>query len=96
MTKRHGYIIEEIVTDENMNESFDYVMRGKKRKTSRSGRHIMKHRESIISDLKHRIGDGSFRISGYREYIINERGKERRIQSIPLSDRIALNAQASR
>lgn len=92
MTKRHGYIIEEIVTDENMNESFDYVMRGKKRKTSRSGRYIMKHRESIISDLKRRIGDGSFRVSGYREYVINERGKERKIQSIPLSDRIALNA----
>lgn len=90
--KRDGFVIEEIITDWNMNESFDYVMRGKKRKSSRSGRYLLRHREEVIEQLKQSISDASFRISGYKEYIINERGKERRIQSIPLRDRIALNA----
>lgn len=90
--KRDGFIIEEIVTDENMNESFDYVIRGKKRKSSRNGRYLIRHREEVIEQLKKSISDASFHISGYKEYIINERGKERKIQSIPLKDRIALNA----
>lgn len=90
--KRYGYIIEEIIEEANMNESFDYVMRGNKRKKNQSGRHIMKNRSKIISDLQKRIGDGSYQISGYRSYTINEQGKEREIQSIPLKDRIALNA----
>lgn len=90
--KRDGYIIEEIVADENMNESFDYVMRGKKRKTSRTGRYIMRHRDEVLSEIKQRISEGLFRISGYKEYEIDERGKKRVIQSIPLKDRIALNA----
>jgi hypothetical protein len=90
--KRYGYIIEEIIDEANMNESFDYVMRGKNRKNSQSGRHILKNRSKVIADLQKRISDGSYRISGYRSYTINEQGKEREIQSIPLKDRIALNA----
>lgn len=89
--KRYGYIIEEIVDEANMNESFDYVMRGK-RKKSRAGRYVIKHRDEIIERLRKRIGDGSYRISAFRTYTIQERGKEREIQSIPLTDRIALNA----
>lgn len=90
--KRDGHIIEEIIEYSNMAESFDYVMRGEKRKTSRSGRYLARHREEIISELQMRIGDGSFRLSHYKEYMISERGKDRTIQSIPLKDRIALNA----
>lgn len=90
--KRDGYIIEEIVTDDNMNESFDYVMRGKKRKTSRSGRYILKHRDEIINRLKKQISDGTFCISKYREMTINERGKQRKIQVIHLVKRIGVNA----
>lgn len=89
---RDGYVIEEIVSYENMKESFDYVMRGRKRKTSRSGRYILRNEAEVIADLQRRISDGSFRITKYKEYTINERGKERTIQSIPLIDRIALNA----
>lgn len=90
--RRIGYVIEEIVEDGNMQESFDYVMRGRKRKTSRTGRYLMRHRKEVIARLKQRISDGSFAISQYKEYVINERGKERTIQSIPLEERIALNA----
>lgn len=90
--KRDGFVIEEVVTDANMNESFDYVMRGKKRKKSKSGRYIMKNREKVINRLKKQISDGSFCVSRYREMIINERGKQRIIQVIPLVDRIGMNA----
>lgn len=90
--RRDGHIIEEIIEDSNMNESFDYVLRGSKRKTSRNGRYLIRHREETLSCLRKCISDGSFRISQYKEYIVNERGKERTIQSIPLRDRIALNA----
>ena len=90
--KRYGYIIEEIIDEANMNESFDYVMRGKKRKRSHAGRLLMKNREAVIKKLQKRIGDGSYRIAGYRTHTINERGKIREIQSIALTDRIALNA----
>ena len=45
-----------------------------------------------MNGLKKDISDGIFKVSQYREYTINERGKERVIQSIPLKDRIALNA----
>lgn len=90
--RKDGYIIEEIIEISNMEESFDYVMRGRKRKTSRTGRYIMKHKQEVISDLQNKIGNGSYSISQFKEYTINERGKERTIQSIPLKDRIALNA----
>lgn len=90
--KRYGYIIEEIISEANMNDSFDYVMRGSKRKKCRTGRYIIKHRGEVIADLQKRIGEGNYKISTFRTYTINERGKEREIQSIPLIDRIALNA----
>lgn len=90
--RRDGYIIDEIVTSENMNASFDYVMRGRKRKTSRSGRYIMSHREEVISSIVDAILSGEYKVSGYHEYTISERGKKRKIQSVPLYDRIALNA----
>ena len=92
--RREGHIIEEIIDPRNMEESFDYVMRGKKRRTSRTGRYIMHHKAEVIDDLSRRIGDGTFTVSGYKEYTICERGKERIIQSVPLRDRIALNAIA--
>lgn len=90
--KRYGHIIEEIITDSNMSASFNYVMRGTDRKRSRAGRWMLSHREEVIADLQRRIGDGSYRISGYSTFRINERGKEREIQSIPLADRVALHA----
>ena len=90
--KRYGHVIDKIVSHSNLSESYDYVMRGKKRKTSRSGRYIIRHKEEIIESIRARISDGSFSISQFKQYTINERGKERLIQSIPLSDRIALNA----
>lgn len=90
--KRIGYVIEEVIDRSNMEDSFDYVLRGNKRKRSLEGRRLLRNREKIIDELIGRIADGSFRVSGYREFTINERGKERVIQCIPMKDRIALNA----
>lgn len=56
--KRYRYIIEEIIDEANMNENFDYVMRGKKRKRSHAGRLLMKNREAVIKKLQKRIDDG--------------------------------------
>ena len=75
-----------------MYESFNYVLRGTKRKTCRSGRYLQEHREEIIAQLQQEMMDGTFRISRYHEFEIMERGKLRHIQAIPLRDRIALNA----
>ena len=90
--KRIGYVIEEVIDRGNMEESFDYVLRGKRRKRSPEGRRLLRRREKVIDELVRRISDGSFRISGYREFTVCERGKERTIQCIPMKDRIALNA----
>lgn len=46
--RREGYIIEEIIDYSNMSESFDKVLRGKKRKRSRQGRYLLAHREEVI------------------------------------------------
>lgn len=47
--KRYGHIVEKIVSHSNLSDSYDYVMRGKKRKTSRSGRYIIRHKEESLN-----------------------------------------------
>lgn len=89
--RRYGHIIEEIVQSDNMNRAFDYVLRGA-RGRSKAGRWLKKHRFEVIDKLSAHISAGTFRLHGYHEYTIVERGKERRIQSVCLTDRIALNA----
>ena len=90
--RREGYIIEEIVDYSNMAESFNQVLRGKKRKRCRQGRYLLAHREEVILELTKQIADGSFRVSGYREREIMEGGKLRRIQVLTMKDRIAVHA----
>ena len=90
--RREGYIIEEIVDYSNMAESFNQVLRGKKRKRCRQGRYLLAHREEVIQELTKQIADGSFRVNGYREREIMEGGKLRRIQVLTMKDRIAVHA----
>lgn len=89
---REGYIIEEIVDYANLAESFDQVLRGTHRKRSRQGRFLLAHREEVLAELAQRIADGSFSVSGYRERVITENGKQRRIQILTMKDRIAVHA----
>ena len=90
--RREGHIIEEVVEYSNMAESFDQVLRGSKRKKSRQGRYLLAHREEVIKELSERIANGTFSVANYRERIINESGKERRIQILTMKDRIAVHA----
>lgn len=92
LMKRLGYIIEQIVEKDNMNDAFDCVMRGRKRKRSRAGRRILLNRERIIDELIDRIECDMYNIRGYKEFEVVEHGKVRQIQSVPLEDRIALHA----
>lgn len=48
--KRDGFIIEEIIDYSNMSDSFDYVLRGRKKKT-RCGRYLFKRKEEVIREL---------------------------------------------
>lgn len=90
--RREGYIIKEIVDYSNMAESFNQVLRGKKRKRCRQGRYLLAHKEEVIQELTKQITDGSFKVSGYREKEIIEGGKLRRIQVLSMKDRIAIHA----
>ncbi len=90
--RREGHIVEEIVEYSNMTESFDQVLRGTKRKKSRQGRYLLAHREEVIKELTDRIADGTFTVANYRERVIMEGGKQRRIQILTMKDRIAVHA----
>lgn len=90
--KRYGYIIEEAARYENLRSSFDYVLRGTERKTSRTGKMLYEHREQVISDIRRELLDGTWRLGDYHERTIKEGEKWRTIQCIPLVKRIAVNA----
>ena len=89
--KRYGHIIEEIVEWDNMERAFKYVLRGA-RGRSKSGVFLYQHKDDVIRKLIEEIESATFRIKGYRESEIIERGKHRTIQSVCLTDRVALNA----
>ena len=90
--RRVGHIIEEIVEPSNMEASFRQVLRGRRRKRSRQGRYLLAHKPEVLKELTARISDGTFRVKDYREREIFEGGKLRRIQVIPMYDRIAVHA----
>ena len=90
--RREGYIIEEIIEPSNMEDSFNQVLRGTKRKRSRQGRYLLAHKEEVLDELTALISSGSFRVKDYHERDIVEGGKLRRIQVLSMRDRIAVHA----
>lgn len=88
--KRYGFLIEQVIEESNLIDAFDAVMRGKKR--TRTVRYLIKHRDSLLSELAEEIKAGTYRPTGYREFEVVEHGKVREIQSLPFKDRIALHA----
>lgn len=90
--RREGFVIEEIIDYSNMEQSFRKVLSGTHRKNTRAGKYLIAHKEEVIKTLTEQIADGSFRVKGYQEKEIPQAGKIRRIQVIPLRDRIAANA----
>lgn len=85
-------IIDEIIEYGNISDSIDVVLRGKKRKRTRTGRYILAHRDEVIARLQKEIKDGTFHITGYREMEVKDGGKIRKVQSINLYERIGCNA----
>lgn len=90
--RREGYIVEEIIEPSNMEDSFNQVLRGTKRKRSRQGRYLLAHKEEVLDELTALIVSGSFRVKDYHERDIVEGGKLRRIQVLSMKDRIAVHA----
>ena len=89
---REGHLMEEITAYSNMEGSFRAVVRGSRRKGSRTGRALLAHKEAVIAELSARLADGSYSISNYHEMEVTEAGKLRRIQVLPMKDRIAIHA----
>lgn len=85
-------IIEDICEYSNIYQSIDVVLRGRKRKRQRTGRYILQHRDEIIAKLQNEIRTGTFTLTGYREYEVNDGPKVRRVQSVNIYERIGCNA----
>ena len=85
-------LIGQICDYSNISNSIDVVLRGRKRKRSRVGRYILKNRDEIISKLQTEIGNGTFRVTQYNEYMVKDGPKVRKVQSINMYERIGCNA----
>lgn len=90
--KRKGHIIEEIVKQSNLEQSFDYVLRGNHRKHLREGKWLLRHRERYLAELKRKIEDGTLCVTDFHCRTIYEGAKWRNIQVFPMAERIAVNA----
>lgn len=85
-------IIDEIAEYGNISDSIDVVLRGKKRKRTRTGRRILADRDKVIARLQEESTMGTFQISGYREMEVRDGPKVRRVQSVNMRERIGGNA----
>jgi hypothetical protein len=90
--KRIGYVIEEIVQMGNLEEAFDTVVRGTKRKQSREGRWLIANRESFLRGVAAEISSGHIELGKSHETVIVEAGKERRLQIFTMKARIKVAA----
>lgn len=82
-------LVPEIVTYENLSDSFDYVVRDLKPEQKER---VVKKKEQIIAYLHDHISDGSFKITGYKCLHVTEGPKERDVQAPPVVDRIGCHA----
>lgn len=93
--KRYGkndHLIEAITEESNLNESIDRVLRGRRRKRTKAGRYILSHRKEIIERLQREIRSGTFKVTHYKEMMVTDGPKVRRVQSVSLYERIGCNA----
>lgn len=90
--KRIGYVIEEIVEWGNLNEAFDTVVRGTKRKQSREGKWLIAHREQFLQSVAAEIQIGHIDLGKSHETDIVEAGKLRHLQIFSMRARIKVAA----
>ena len=67
--RREGYIVEEIIEPSNMEDSFNQVLRGTKRKRSRQGRYLLAHKEEVLDELTASIASGRYN-GGFRRDLL--------------------------
>lgn len=90
--KRIGYVIEEIIEWGNLNEAFDTVVRGTKRKQSREGSWLIENRESFLRGVAAEIVCGHIDLGESHERDIVEAGKTRHLQIFSMKARIKVAA----
>ena len=85
-------LIQEIISDENMSESFDYVINHLEHKSQREK--YRQKKERYIRVAKKRIGDGSYRIrrEGIKEIEVDDGNKRRRVQVTTVFDRFCCHS----
>lgn len=104
--KRDGFIIEEIIEQCNLEDAFDSVVNGTKRKNLREGKWLIAHRAEFLEIVRQEFLSGKLtflpyhrkptpeeiRNDGYKEKIIKEAGKTRVLQVYCMAARIKINA----
>ena len=87
--KRYGYLIQEIIERDNLEASF-YEVTCDLKKWSKE--YFESQKEDIIKKLAESIGYGSFRITRFDEFEVEDGPKKRKVQSPPVVERIGCNA----
>lgn len=90
MSKRYGYLIDQIIAYDNMSEAFDEVVGGLRNKERKA--YYEAKRSRVIADLQALIVAGRFRVESYTEFEVKEGPKIRKVQSPSVKDRIGCNA----
>lgn len=87
--KRYGQLTEQIISPENLNESFDEVI-GNLHKARKEVYEVRK--DKILQRLVNEISTGTFNITEYYEFQVKDGGKIRTVQSPSVEKRIGCNA----
>lgn len=90
--RRLSNLIPEICDRENIEISIRQVLRGSERKQRVTGKYILEHKEEVINDVIQKISSGTFRLGSFIQTEVTDGPKRRRIQIIPLKDRLVVNA----
>lgn len=90
--KREGFIVEEIVSRENLEESFDTVVHGTLRKSLEEGKWLLANRKEFLDSVEAEIRSGNVNCSKFHPKDIKEGKKWRHIQVFDMKTRIKVNA----
>lgn len=90
--KMYKHILEEIVTDKNMRDSFDQVVSEYGHKERESYKRILADEKNVIKLLQKEISEGTFKVDFYNTIEIQENDKIRKVDVVPLIKRIGINA----
>lgn len=90
--KRIGYVIEEAIEWSNLNEAFDTVVHGTKRKESAEGQELLATRKEFLESVAAEIASGHLDLGKSHERDIVEAGKRRHLQIFSMRARVKVAA----